>query len=105
VALPDIDSRRIGIPIVDTCTGIQSCICVLVALLEPNHSRRGLQVEVTLYNPAIAILGPQTISTLNGGKANWISNRHASIVRYDNFRPRNALLFLAIDDERAIRLM
>jgi crotonobetainyl-CoA:carnitine CoA-transferase CaiB-like acyl-CoA transferase len=34
----DIDARRIGIPIVDTCTGMYGCMGTLLALLERNRS-------------------------------------------------------------------
>ena len=55
---PDIDACRIGIPIVDTCTGMYGCMGILLALLERNRSGRGQQVEVTLYDTAIAMLHP-----------------------------------------------
>jgi crotonobetainyl-CoA:carnitine CoA-transferase CaiB-like acyl-CoA transferase len=100
---PDIDACRIGIPIVDTCTGLHGCIGILLALLERNISGRGQSVEVTLYDTAIAMLHPHASNVLNGGRASSTGNGHPNIVPYDLFPTGTAPLFLAIGNARQFR--
>lgn len=100
---PDIDACRIGIPIVDTCTGMYGCMGILMALLERNLSGRGQQVEVTLYDTAIAMLHPHVSNTLNGGRASRTGNGHPNIVPYDLFPTGTVPLFLAVGNDRQFR--
>ena len=102
---PDIDACRIGIPIVDTCTGMYGCMGILLALLERNRSGRGQQVEVTLYDTSIAMLHPHASNTLNGGKAIRTGNGHPNIVPYDLFPTGTVPLFLAIGNDRQFRAL
>ena len=102
---PDIDACRIGIPIVDTCTGMYGCIGILLALLERNHSGRGQQVEVTLYDTALAMLHPHVSNVLNGGKASRTGNGHPNIVPYDLFSTATVPLFLAVGNDRQFRTL
>lgn len=102
---PDIDACRIGIPIVDTCTGMYGCMGILLALLERNRSGRGQQVEVTLYDTAIAMLHPHASNVLNGGKASRTGNGHPNIVPYDLFPTGTVPLFLAIGNDRQFRTL
>lgn len=102
---PDIDACRIGIPIVDTCTGMYGCMGILLALLERNRSGRGQQVEVTLYDTAIAMLHPHVPNVLNGGRAIRTGNGHPNIVPYDLFPTGTVPLFLAIGNDRQFRTL
>lgn len=100
---PDIDACRIGIPIVDTCTGMYGCMGILLALLERNRSGLGQHVEVTLYDTAIAMLHPHASNALNGGRAIRTGNGHPNIVPYDLFPTGTVPLFLAIGNDRQFR--
>jgi crotonobetainyl-CoA:carnitine CoA-transferase CaiB-like acyl-CoA transferase len=102
---PDIDACRIGIPIVDSCTGMYGCIGILLALLERNRSGRGQQVEVTLYDTALAMLHPHASNVLNGGKASRTGNGHPNIVPYDLFPTSTVPLFLAVGNDRQFRAL
>lgn len=102
---PDIDACRIGIPIVDTCTGMYGCMGILLALLERNRSGRGQQVEVTLYDTAIAMLHPHASNVLNGGRAIRTGNGHPNIVPYDLFPTGTVPLFLAVGNDRQFRTL
>lgn len=102
---PDIDACRIGIPIVDTCTGMYGCMGILLALLERNRSGKGQQVEVTLYDTAIAMLHPHVSNVLNGGRANRTGNGHPNIVPYDLFPTGTVPLFLAVGNDRQFRTL
>lgn len=102
---PDIDACRIGIPIVDTCTGMYGCMGILLALLERNRSGKGQQVEVTLYDTAIAMLHPHVSNVLNGGSASRTGNGHPNIVPYDLFPTGTVPLFLAVGNDRQFRTL
>lgn len=102
---PDIDACRIGIPIVDTCTGMYGCMGILLALLERNQSGKGQQVEVTLYDTAIAMLHPHASNVLNGGGAIRTGNGHPNIVPYDLFPTGTVPLFLAVGNDRQFRTL
>ena len=102
---PDIDACRIGIPIVDTCTGMYGCMGILLALLERNRSGKGQQVEVALYDTAIAMLHPHASNVLNGGRAIRTGNGHPNIVPYDLFPTGTVPLFLAVGNDRQFRTL
>ena len=102
---PDIDACRIGIPIVDTCTGMYGCMGILLALLERTRSGKGQQVEVTLYDTAIAMLHPHVSNVLNGGRASRTGNGHPNIVPYDLFPTGTVPLFLAVGNDRQFRTL
>lgn len=102
---PDIDACRIGIPIVDSCTGMYGCMGILMALLERNRSGLGQMVEVTLYDTAIAMLHPHASNVLNGGRALRTGNGHPNIVPYDLFPTSTVPLFLAVGNDRQFRTL
>jgi crotonobetainyl-CoA:carnitine CoA-transferase CaiB-like acyl-CoA transferase len=102
---PEIDACRIGIPIVDTCTGMYGCMGILMALLERSRSGKGQQVEVTLYDTAIAMLHPHVSNALNGGRASRTGNGHPNIVPYDLFPTGTVPLFLAVGNDRQFRTL
>src|SRR5690606_16946953 len=83
---PDGQGTRIGIPLVDTSTGMHAAMGVLLALLERARSGKGQQVEATLFDTALAMLHPHTANVLHGGKSARTGNGHPNIVPYDLFR-------------------
>ncbi|MDZ4311460.1 MAG: CoA transferase [Cypionkella sp.] len=102
---PEDDACRIGVPIVDTCTGMYGCMGILFALLERNRSGTGQMVEVTLYDTAIAMLHPHASNVLNGGKAIRTGNGHPNIVPYDLFPTATVKLFLAVGNDRQFKTL
>lgn len=102
---PEDDACRIGIPIVDTCTGMYGCMGILLALLERNRSGQGQSVEVTLFDTALAMLHPHAANVLNGGKAIRTGNGHPNIVPYDLFPTGTVPLFLAVGNDRQFRTL
>lgn len=100
---PDDEACRVGIPIVDSCTGMNGCMGILLALLERNKSGLGQMVEVTLFDTAIALLHPHASNVLNGGEAIRTGNGHPNIVPYDLFPTATVPLFLAVGNNRQFR--
>jgi crotonobetainyl-CoA:carnitine CoA-transferase CaiB-like acyl-CoA transferase len=82
---PTADATRVGMPIVDTSTGMHGAMGILLALLERNRSGLGQRLEVTLYDCAISMLHPHVSNVLYGGRAVRTGNGHPNIVPYDLF--------------------
>jgi crotonobetainyl-CoA:carnitine CoA-transferase CaiB-like acyl-CoA transferase len=97
---PEESACRIGIPIVDSCTGMNACMGILLALLERKTSGRGQYVEATLFDTALSMLHPHASNVLNGGKAIRTGNGHPNIVPYDLFPTATVPLFLAVGNDR-----
>ena len=97
---PALDPVRIGIPLVDTTTGMNAAMGVLLALYEREKSGRGQSIEVTLFDTALGMLHPHTTNALNGGRSARTGNGHPNIVPYDLYPTRTEKLFVAIGNDR-----
>ena len=97
---PDEDPTRVGIPLVDTCTGMYAAMGILLALHERGRSGKGQMLEVTLYDTALAMLHPHVSNVLYGGSAPRTGNGHPNIVPYDLFPTATVNLFVAIGNDR-----
>lgn len=97
---PALDPVRIGIPLVDTATGMNAAMGVLLALYEREKSGRGQSIEVTLFDTALGMLHPHTTNALNGGRSARTGNGHPNIVPYDLYPTRSEKLFVAIGNDR-----
>lgn len=102
---PALDPVRIGIPLVDTSTGMNAVIGVLLALYEREKSGRGQSVEITLFDTALGMLHPHTANALNGGASARTGNGHPNIVPYDLFPTATQKLFIAIGNDRQFGLL
>jgi crotonobetainyl-CoA:carnitine CoA-transferase CaiB-like acyl-CoA transferase len=98
---PDGAPVRVGVPLVDLATGMNSAIAILLALQERQRSGRGQFVEVTLYDSAVALLHPYS--------ANWFlsqkppartGNQHPNVSPYDQYRTKTKRIFVAVGNDR-----
>lgn len=97
---PSADATRVGMPIVDTSTGMHAAMGILLALLERHRSGQGQRLEVTLYDSAISMLHPHVANVLYGGRAVRTGNGHPNIVPYDLFPTGTVPLFIAVGNDR-----
>ena len=97
---PTDDATRVGMPIVDTSTGMHGAMGILLALLERMRSGQGQRLEVTLYDCAISMLHPHVSNVLYGGRAVRTGNGHPNIVPYDLFPTGTVPLFIAVGNDR-----
>lgn len=97
---PAADATRVGMPLVDTATGMYAALGILLALLERHRSGRGQRLEATLYDTAIALLHPHVANVLHGGRATRTGNGHPNIVPYDLFPTGTVPLFVAVGNDR-----
>jgi crotonobetainyl-CoA:carnitine CoA-transferase CaiB-like acyl-CoA transferase len=97
---PAADATRVGMPIVDTSTGMHAAMGILLALLERQRSGQGQRLEVTLYDSALSMLHPHVANVLYGGRAARTGNGHPNIVPYDLFPTGTVPLFIAVGNDR-----
>lgn len=97
---PDGGATRVGMPLVDTATGMYAALGITLALLERQRSGKGQRLEATLYDTAIALLHPHVSNVVHGGQAPRTGNGHPNIVPYDLFPTATVPLFLAVGNDR-----
>jgi len=97
---PAGEATRVGMPLVDTATGMYAALGVLLALLERHRSGKGQRLEATLYDTSIALLHPHVSNVLHGGRSSRTGNGHPNIVPYDLFPTGTVPLFLAVGNDR-----
>src|SRR3546814_13701762 len=82
---PAEKSSRIGIPLVDTATGMQAEMGIMLALFERERSGKGQLVEVMLVDTAITLLHPLHENVLNREPSSRTGNGRHNIVSYTQF--------------------
>lgn len=102
---PKSEPTRIGIPLVDTSTGMYAAMGILLALQERHRSGKGQMLEVTLYDTAIAMLHPHVSNALYGARSIRTGNEHPNIVPYDLFPTQTCELFIAVGNDRQFAVL
>jgi len=98
---PDRPPVRVGVPIVDLTTGMNSVIAVLLALYEREKSGLGQSIEVSLYDTAVSLIHPQAANWfLDDKPQKRLGSAHPNITPYDLFPTANGMLFLGIGNDR-----
>jgi crotonobetainyl-CoA:carnitine CoA-transferase CaiB-like acyl-CoA transferase len=96
----DGDPVKMGVAIVDVCTGLYASIAILGALNARNCGLPGQHVEVSLYSTGLAMLVNVASNVLISGKpAGRYGNGHPNIVPYRSFRCSDAEIALAVGND------
>lgn len=96
----DGDPMKMGVAIVDLCTGFYAAIAILGALNARNNGHPGQHVEVSLYTTGLSLLANVASNALISGKpAGRYGNGHPNIVPYRSFRCRDADIALAVGND------
>ena len=94
------DPMKMGVAIVDLCTGLYASIAILGALNARNSGSPGQHVEVSLYTTSIALLANVASNVLITGKpAGRYGNGHPNIVPYKTFDCKQSELALAVGND------
>lgn len=94
------DPMKLGVAIVDLCTGLYASIAILGALHARNSGSPGQHVEVSLYATSLALLANVASNVLLTGKpAGRYGNGHPNIVPYRAFRCRQSDIALAVGND------
>ncbi len=98
---PDRDPMRVGVPLVDTVTGIHAFAGILMALVERTRSGKGQAVECTLFDTALSLLTPHSGSWLTSGQVPPRTGAaHPMIAPYETFHTPRGLFFVAAANDR-----
>lgn len=101
---PESGATRIGVPIVDMCTGLGATIGILLAIAERTKSGQGQFVDTSLYDTAVSMLHPHAPNWFLGGKLPELTgNAHPNITPYDKFKTATGEVFVGIGNDRQFR--
>ncbi|GAA4535551.1 CaiB/BaiF CoA transferase family protein [Amycolatopsis samaneae] len=92
---------RVGVPLVDSVTGLFAFSGILLALRERETSGLGQLVDCALLDTAISLLHPHSASWLATGVVPpRAGSAHPSIAPYQNFETRDGPLFIGAGNDR-----
>lgn len=96
----DGQPTKIGVAIVDVCTGMNATMSILAALNARHQTGRGQRIETSLYTTSISLLINVAANHLVSGRpARRFGNGHPNIVPYRTFDASDAPLAIAIGND------
>jgi crotonobetainyl-CoA:carnitine CoA-transferase CaiB-like acyl-CoA transferase len=97
---PDGESMKLGVAIVDVCTGMLATISILGALDAANRTGKGQRTEVSLHDTGIQMLANVASNHLvSGEEAGRFGNGHPNIVPYRTYPTSDGELALAVGND------
>jgi glutaryl-CoA transferase len=97
---PQGDPMKLGVAIVDVCTGMYATICILGALNARNAGAPGQHIGVSLYTTGLSMLANVASNVLVSGKpAGRFGNGHPSIVPYSTYRCADGDIAIAVGND------
>lgn len=92
---PDGPPTKLGVGIMDLCTGLYLHGSICAALVARARTGQGQKIDASLFETTISILNNVGMSWLNLGKEGkrW-GTAHPSIVPYDAFKTKDLLLVI-----------
>jgi succinate--hydroxymethylglutarate CoA-transferase len=98
---PDGQPTKYGVAIVDVCTGMLASNAILAALNARGRTGKGQKVELSLYETSLIMLINVASNYLVAGRdGGRFGNGHPSIVPYTTYQAADAMMALAIGNER-----
>jgi succinate---hydroxymethylglutarate CoA-transferase len=98
---PNGQPTKYGVAIVDVCTGMLAGNAILAALNARHRTGKGQKVELSLYETSLSMLINVASSYLMAGRdGGRFGNGHPSIVPYTTYQAADAMMALAIGNER-----
>jgi crotonobetainyl-CoA:carnitine CoA-transferase CaiB-like acyl-CoA transferase len=98
--VPDGESMKLGVAIVDICTGMLATISVLGALQARERTGRGQRAEVTLHDTGLQMLANVAANHLISGEdAGRYGNGHPNIVPYRTYQASDGELALSVGND------
>ncbi len=90
------EPTRLGVPIVDICTGMSAAIGICMALYEREASGLGQYIDATLYDTGVSVLFPYYANYFLSGKHPVITgNNHPNLSPYDVYPTKTCAVFIA----------
>jgi succinate--hydroxymethylglutarate CoA-transferase len=102
----DGSPMKLGVAIVDICTGMQATIAVLAALEARRRTGLGQRCEVNLHDTGLHLLANVASNHLvSGEEPGRYGNGHPNIVPYRTYRASDGDLALAAGNDRQFALL
>lgn len=94
------DPMKLGVAIVDLCTGMYAAATILAALTARGRDGAGQRVEVCLYDTGVSLLANVAANHLVSGEApGRYGNGHPNVVPYRTYPTRDGRLALAVGND------
>jgi crotonobetainyl-CoA:carnitine CoA-transferase CaiB-like acyl-CoA transferase len=102
---PDRPGVRVGTSLIDTGTGVWAALGIVAALLERATTGRGREVDASLFDTALSLVGYQLTAALRTGET---PGRHGTafplIAPYEVFETADGELMIAAANDRLFHL-
>ncbi|HSG80270.1 MAG TPA: CaiB/BaiF CoA-transferase family protein [Acidimicrobiia bacterium] len=103
---PDGPAMKLGVAIVDVCTGMLATISILAALEERHRSGRGQRTEVSLHDTGLQMLVNVASNVLvSGSDAGRFGNAHPNIVPYRTYPASDGDFAIAVGNDAQFRAL
>lgn len=100
----DGDPMKLGVAIVDLCTGMYAMSTILAALQARHRTGEGQYCEVSLYDTGVSLLANVAANFLASGKpAGRYGNGHPNIVPYNAYPTRDGMIALSVGNDGQFR--
>jgi len=101
---PDGGAMKLGVAIVDICTGMLASMSILGALEARRRTGTGQRTEVSLHDSGVQMLANVAANHLaSGQEAQRFGNGHPNIVPYRTFRASDGELAVAVGNDGQFR--
>ncbi|MEE2746626.1 MAG: CoA transferase [Pseudomonadota bacterium] len=98
------NAQKLGVAIVDVCTGQYAAMCILAAVNSRQVTGKGQRIDLSLYNTSLSILINVASNYLISGKSpTRYGNGHPNIVPYRDFRCKEGEIALAVGNDLQFR--
>jgi crotonobetainyl-CoA:carnitine CoA-transferase CaiB-like acyl-CoA transferase len=102
----DGSPMKLGVAIVDICTGMQAAIAILAALEARRRTGKGQRCEVNLHDTGLHILANVAANHLvSGEEPGRYGNGHPNIVPYRTYSAADGDLALAVGNDRQFQVV
>jgi crotonobetainyl-CoA:carnitine CoA-transferase CaiB-like acyl-CoA transferase len=102
----DGSPMKLGVAIVDICTGMQATITILAALEARRRTGRGQRCEVNLHDTGLHLLANVAANHLvSGEEPGRYGNGHPNIVPYRTYPAADGDLALAVGNDRQFAVL
>jgi crotonobetainyl-CoA:carnitine CoA-transferase CaiB-like acyl-CoA transferase len=102
----DGSPMKLGVAIVDICTGMQAAISILAALEARSRTGKGQRCEVNLHDTGLHILANVAANHLvSGEEPGRYGNGHPNIVPYRTYPAADGDLALAVGNDRQFQVL
>ena len=96
----DGDPMKLGVAIVDLCTGLYALSTILAAINARHRSGHGQAVEVSLYDTGVSLLANVAANFLASGEAaGRYGNGHPNIVPYNAYPTSDGMIALSVGND------